>query len=554
MADPLDTVMAYHAASKHRFDGYAPGPRGLDWASRPDPFRRYAGAELLPLMRCPVDAPLAVGTDPAYDRVFAGPPVAPAALDGRAIGRLFYDSLALSAWKEAGPSRWALRVNPSSGNLHPTEGYLVCGPVAGLCAGGMVAHYAPEPHALEVRRRLDAATWAALAGDLEPNAVLVGLASIHWREAWKYGMRAFRYCQHDVGHAIAAVAVAAAGLGWSARILDDLGDEQVAALLGLPWPPGPAHGETEPEHPDVIVCLFPDGGPPASGSLRADGIGAVAAGPWRGTANALSPVHVPWDDMDRVAEATVKPATPVRNGLAPAPEPPWAAPASPRREAPSLRRLVRRRRSAVDMDGVTPMPAAALFATLGRLVHGGPALAAMAWPPAIHLLLFVHRVVGIAPGLYVLCRDPARGAALRAGLSHPEFAWERPPGCPDGLDLSLLMAGNATGAARALSCHQDIAAQGAFSLGMLAEFASTLQRDGAWAYRRLFWEAGAIGQLLYLEAEAWGLAGTGIGCYLDDPVHELFGITGTAWQSVYHFTVGGPVPDTRLRTTPAYPA
>jgi nitroreductase len=46
-------------------------------------------------------------------------------------------------------------------------------------------------------------------------ACLIALTSIHWREAWKYGERAFRYCQHDLGHAIAAIRIAAAlaGLG-----------------------------------------------------------------------------------------------------------------------------------------------------------------------------------------------------------------------------------------------------------------------------------------------------------------------------------------------------
>ena len=39
------------------------------------------------------------------------------------------------------------------------------------------------------------------------TSCLVALTSIHWREAWKYGERAFRYCQHDLGHAIAAVSI-----------------------------------------------------------------------------------------------------------------------------------------------------------------------------------------------------------------------------------------------------------------------------------------------------------------------------------------------------------
>jgi hypothetical protein len=44
---------------------------------------------------------------------------------------------------------WSLRVNPSSGNLRPTEGYLVCGPIAGLTDIPMVADYAPRGHAVD---------------------------------------------------------------------------------------------------------------------------------------------------------------------------------------------------------------------------------------------------------------------------------------------------------------------------------------------------------------------------------------------------------------------
>jgi hypothetical protein len=71
-------------------------------------------------------------------------------------------------------------------------------------------------------------------------------------------------------------------------------------------------------------------------------------------------------------------------------------------------------------------------------------------------------------------------------------------------------------------------------------------------YRRLFWECGLIGQVLYLEAEAAGVRGTGIGCYFDDPVHKLLGFSDTRYQSLYHFTIGGPLDDARLQTLPPY--
>jgi hypothetical protein len=61
-----------------------------------------------------------------------------------------------------------------------------------------------------------------------------------------------------------------------------------------------------------------------------------------------------------------------------------------------------------------------------------------------------------------------------------------------------------------------------------------------------------IGQILYLEAEAAGVRATGIGCFFDDPTHHLLGIVDHGSQSLYHFTVGGPVEDSRLQHREAY--
>jgi len=116
----------------------------------------------------------------------------------------------------------------------------------------------------------------------------------------------------------------------------------------------------------------------------------------------------------------------------------------------------------------------------------------------------------------------------------------------------LLKQGNCRALAAEVSCSQDIAGDGAFSLGMIADYMDSLVAYGAGFYRNLFWEAGLVGQVLYLEAEAAGIRSTGIGCYFDDAVHQVFGISSRDWQSLYHFTVGGAVEDTRLTTLPAY--
>jgi hypothetical protein len=175
------------------------------------------------------------------------------------------------------------------------------------------------------------------------------------------------------------------------------------------------------------------------------------------------------------------------------------------------------------------------------------------WPyePAIHLLLFVHRVDGLTPGLYVLVRDPRKLSSIQRSMN-PELTWTPVPGCPEDVSLYWLLEGDAKKLAIQISCHQEIAGDSAFSFGMLAEFEGRLREGGAWWYPRLFWESGLLGQVLYLEAEAAGVRATGIGCFFDDPVHEIVAVKGLSFQSLYHFTIGGPVEDGRLMTLPPY--
>ena len=71
-------------------------------------------------------------------------------------------------------------------------------------------------------------------------------------------------------------------------------------------------------------------------------------------------------------------------------------------------------------------------------------------------------------------------------------------------------------------------------------------------YRELYWEAGRIGQALYLAAEACGYRGTGIGCFFDDPVRAFCRVADRRLHTLYHFTVGRPLVDTRLQSRPPY--
>src|ERR1700693_5965175 len=108
----------YHESTKHSPQSLRRTQHVLDWANMPDPFRHYEG---VPILDLPADPPApqismldslqgAIGNAAATD----GPTF---------LSQLLFYSAAISASKRV-PStgdKYALRVNPSSGNLHTTE-------------------------------------------------------------------------------------------------------------------------------------------------------------------------------------------------------------------------------------------------------------------------------------------------------------------------------------------------------------------------------------------------------------------------------------------------
>jgi SagB-type dehydrogenase family enzyme len=561
--EPLDQVIRYHQATKHHLFRYARALGYLDWANQPNPFRRYIGA---PLIRLPLLKPDEDPLSPPYEDLYRPDSAPIVSISLRSISRFLEYALSITAWKQAGESKWALRSNPSSGNLHPTEGYLVIGPVPELATTSGLYHYAPKEHALEQRVSYSTELLAALMKNFPPHAFLVGLSSIHWREAWKYGERAYRYCQHDAGHAIGTLRIAAAALGWRMMLLEGLSDETIEWVLGLNR--AMDFEGAEREHPDMLAAVWPP--PSAQIPLFLDP-GAVyelvndSLERWQGKANRLSPEDpVAWEIIDDVASAARK--LTIHRKSVQAPGRPRTTPTHPsplegegERPELSASQVIHQRRSALAFDGKTSLSSENFFHMMLRVmprveldIAARPMpWDAIPWNPMIHLGLFVHRVNDIPPGLYMLLRDPSKKEIFQQAM-HPQFEWRRPPACPEDLPLYLLEEGNAQQLAAQVSCHQEIAGASAFSLGMIAEFEAALRSHGSWFYRRLFWETGLIGQVLYLEAEAAAVRATGIGCFFDDPVHEVLGFKGLHFQSLYHFTTGGPVDDPRLTTLPAY--
>ncbi|GMH00599.1 hypothetical protein Nepgr_002438 [Nepenthes gracilis] len=357
-------------------------------------------------------------------------------------------------------------------------------------------------------------------------------------------------------------------------MLDGLGYGDLEKLMGLEVfpefkiPNRPVKGkfpEIEFEHPDCVLVVFPSG----IGEFNVDyknlslGLSEFSKLDWKGKPNLLSKEHVIWDIIYRTAEV-VKKGLELGDRLCVHPFQSGGVCSEGSYKGLTAREVIRKRRSAVDMDGKTEIRRDTFYQILlhclpSGLRSGGKQgkqlvlpFRSLPWDSEVHAALFVHRVSGLPKGLYFLVRNEGHFDDLRKAM-RSEFTWKKPAGCPDGLPLYELSTGDCRELSMRLSCHQDIAGDGCFSLGMVAHFEPTLRHKGVWMYPRLFWETGMLGQVLYLEAHAVGISATGIGCFFDDPVHEVLGLEGSEFQSLYHFTVGGPVIDKRIMSLPAYP-
>jgi SagB-type dehydrogenase family enzyme len=463
----------------------------------PNPFRHYEG---VPVLDLPADPPSP--ETPALD-VLQGLSGTTPARDGPAfLSQLLFYSASISASKLV-PStgyRYALRVNPSSGNLHPTEFHFVTRGLKGWPDG--LYHYRPSSHMAEQRALGDFEV--KLAGSSVPITFV--LTSIAWREAWKYRDRAYRYCLHDIGHAWQALAFAARAIGCDAFAVGQFSDGDVARLCRL----------NEDEWPMLIVELRGASIPlDERGPAREPGHREIVW--YGGDPNQLSQEQTVYKQIDEIHEATkfrgdsLASHSPASQGSVL--EPPPTSSTRPFGE------VVRMRRSALDfLGGTKSMALTQLWALL--TAANQPLLADFADARFIQLYLYVHRVSGLQPGVYRLS--------------------------PEGAGLEHVKSGDQRVAAAGLSLGQDLAGNACVAFSMIGDLDRATSAHGDRGYRYVHFEAGAIGHRLYLAAEALGLGATGIGAFYDEEVHRYLNLTPEQGRVVYHFAVGYPVRDYRV--------
>ena len=504
----IERLFAYHQATKHTYHSVRANAHYLDWSNQPDPFRTYEGAPVTVL------AP-----DPGFPDT--GTFKAMGALDGRTrsrtendsedrnsirldaiwLSRLLWHSMAVSAWKKIPRTgnRYSLRVNPSSGNLHPTETYLALHGFTGVDDG--LYHYRADRHALELR---SSGAWtehlaeALLIPWAAESSLIVGLTSIFWREAWKYGDRAYRYCCHDLGHAMMSLLLAARALGLPGGAITHFVDSRLTRALGL------SGGDEAP----MAFLVFRAKNFPGRNPF-------VPQETFAGVPNELSAEEVPYELLLGIHRSTI-----LTDSAGPPPHlpAPIAANVDSQPNTPELLRdpardsslsvITRRRRSALDFDARTPsmerseMEQLLDFATRDwtadwRGNFGGEISSAGEGANFVTLYLYVHRVRDCEPGVY---------------------RWDG-----SSRKLEQLHRGNVERVAAYLSLEQALAGNACFAISMVADLAAAAQVFGNRGYRYVHFEAGAIGQRLYLGAETLGWNATGIGAFYDDDVHRYLG-------------------------------
>jgi SagB-type dehydrogenase family enzyme len=474
------TWREYHEFTKHTAQALRRTRHVLDWANMPDPFRHYEDVPVLDLASDPPNPEIQAPEDgPAF------------------LSQLLFHSAAISAAKVV-PStgyRYALRVNPSSGNLHPTEFHFITRGLKQWPDG--LYHYRPSSHMVEQRATGD---FRLKVGDASARVVFI-LTSIAWREAWKYRDRAYRYCLHDIGHAWQSLALAAQAMGCMSFAVGHFADDDLARCCRL-------HND---EWPMLILELrgacIPVREPDTSETVW-----------YGGNANRLSDEITAYPLIDAIHAATkrdlgIRPleAAPTGSGEIKLP-----LPASSTR---AFGAAVRTRRSALDfVGGARSMSLAQLSAILEATAQ--PVAADFAVMSFVQLYIYVHRVDGLDPGVYRF--------------------W------PADAELELVKRGDQRVAAAGLSLGQDLAGNACVAFSMIADIDHATRAYGDRGYRYVHFEAGAIGQRLYLAAEALGLGATGIGAFFDDEVHRYLGLTPEQGQVIYHFAIGYPVPDPRV--------
>jgi SagB-type dehydrogenase family enzyme len=406
-----------------------------------------------------------------------------------------------------GGGRIALRAAPSAGALYAGELYVVAARIKDLEPG--VYYYAVLDHELVQLRT--GSYLETVAASVERREAIAGaaavllLSNVFARYRVRYANRGYRYALIDTGHIGAnfRLAAAARGLGETAqlRFHDDrlnalLGidgrDEAVCAVyaVGRVAREGPVRAAPARRLTEQGVVASESAEPEADSVVRYHAASKLAPG---GSARA-------GDSARAVSDPGLDPPS-IRAGA-------WVAlPRSDPEGTLSVEAAIRVRRSSRQVE-MQPISLAEIAYVL-EMACGNPHLELA---PSTGLMVVANRVIGLDPGLYRYASARHRLERLRGG------------------DLAEPL--------RQACLGQRKAARAAAAFLVAGNLAAAVARDGEHSYRDLLIEAGAIGERIYLAAEAIRLTARNLAAFLDDRLNGLVGLDGRD-HAVLHLTVLG---------------
>ena len=499
----LEAAWTYHEATKHSHASIRANSHFLDWDNQPMPFKIYPTLEPLRLPGEVRQTGVA-----ALSAIAEGVPAQTnAAPDLEAVAQLLYLSAGITRKRNYPGGEIYFRAAACTGALYEVELYLVCGDLANLPAG--VYHFAPAEFGLrrlragDYRRFLLEATGGESAIAHAPLAIIC--TCTYWRNAWKYQDRTYSHFGWDNGTLLANLLAIGTALGLPARVVCGFVDASVNRLLDI-----------EPRH-EVAFSLV--------------ALGHVAALPPQSPAETpplcletvpLSRHEVDYPLMREMhAASSLDSAEEVETWRGQTPMTDFPPPAGPLvqlqpfsdSEIPRdpIEQVILRRGSSRQFAR-TPIGLAQLSTMLDRANRGLPA--DFLDPPGAqlnHLYLIVHAVEGLHPGAYVFHRS--RGV------------------------LECLKQGNFRAQAGYLGLEQELPADAAADIFLLADLRLILQRFGNRGYRAVQLEAGILGGKLYLGAYAQRLGATGLTFY-DDDVIRFFSPHAEGKSAIFLVAVG----------------
>ena len=471
------------------------GPRGTRRRTEHERFWTHVGLprEELPALVEPSGLPLLEAVRSyAPARGFTDAPLSRAEL-----ARLLYFCNGATGRVSDGMTRFDLRAAPSAGALYAGEVYVVVDRVTGLTPG-IYAYSVPE-HAL-VRLRAGAFTHDVHAaverpGALRGAAVYVLLSNVFGRYTSRYANRGYRYALIDTGHIGENLRLAATSAGLSEATEWRFHDTALDRLLQI-------DGREE------AVC-----------AVHALGRGAVDSPTSSSERRRLIEVQyvrgeAPLDGGDLLTRYHAA------TRLVPGAEQhaaktqhegtkfELAVPASDAalRSRTSVETSIRKRRSP-DRFVERPIERGELE-FVAALARGTGALRRTS---GVDLHVVVHRVRDLEPGLY---------------------------GFNAGGRLERVRSGNLRDSLVRACRGQKNAGRAAAGFAVSGRLDARTSALGDRGYRDLLLDAGAIGQRVYLAAEAQGLAARNLAAFTDKNLNDLLGLDGRR-RAVLHLTMLG---------------